>query len=155
DDAGQPKAKLVVNTNITEKKRLEAQFLRAQRMESIGTLAGGIAHDINNILTPILMGVDILRADMAREQPALLLDQMESCAHRGADMVKQILSFARGMGGRRVHFHLKHVINEIERMLTGTLPKSIEMHTEIARDLLMISGDATQLSQMLMNLCVN
>jgi PAS domain S-box-containing protein len=155
DDAGRPKAKLVVNTNITEKKKLEAQFLRAQRVESIGTLAGGIAHDINNILTPILMGVDILRTDLPRAQQLALLSQMESCAQRGADMVKQILSFARGIGGRRVSFQLKHVIREIERLLSGTFPKSIDLSAEIARDLWLICGDATQLSQMLMNLCVN
>jgi two-component system sensor kinase len=155
DDAGQPKARLVVNTNITEKKKLEAQFLRAQRMESIGTLAGGIAHDINNILTPILMGVDMLKVDLPRPQQVAMLDQMSRCALRGADMVKQILSFARGVGGQRVQFQVKHIIQEIERMLQGTFPKSIDIQISVAKDLLPICGDATQLSQMLMNLCVN
>ena len=61
DEQGQPKSILVINTDITEKKRMESQFLRAQRMESIGTLAGGIAHDLNNVLSPILMAIDMLQ----------------------------------------------------------------------------------------------
>jgi PAS domain S-box-containing protein len=155
DDAGRPRARLVVNTDITEKKKLEAQFLRAQRLESLGTLAGGIAHDLNNILTPIVMGVDMLRMNLAETQRSTILRQVESCAQRGAEMVKQILSFARGAGGQRVHFQVRRVVLEIEKMLTGTLPKSIEIRTVVPRDLLMVCGDVTQLSQLLMNLCVN
>src|SRR5207247_10532115 len=94
DDNGLPKSKLIVNTDITEKKKLEAQFLRAQRMDSLGTLAGGIAHDINNVLTPIMMAVDLLKMELPAEQRKSLLTELEASARRGADMVKQILSFA-------------------------------------------------------------
>src|SRR5207249_12051285 len=101
DDNGLPKSKLIVNTDITEKKKLEAQFLRAQRMDSLGTLAGGIAHDINNVLTPILMSIDLLKQDLPPDTRRSILDELAIGAQRGADMVKRILSFARGSDGQR------------------------------------------------------
>jgi two-component system sensor kinase len=155
DDNGLPRSKLVVNTDVTEKKKLEAQFLRAQRMESLGTLAGGIAHDINNVLTPIVMAVDLLKMELADESSQAILADLQKSAQRGAEMVKQILSFARGVDGQRVPLQIKHVIHEIDKMLQRTLPKSIEIHTAVARDLWPVLGDATQLYQMLMNLSVN
>jgi PAS domain S-box-containing protein len=156
DAAGRPQAFLVVSTDVTEKRKLEAQFLRAQRMESIGKLAGGIAHDINNVLTPILMSIDLLRRrDLPEEQRLGLLAGMEASAERGADMVKQILSFARGVEGQRILLQPRHVAREIEKMLGRTFPKSIDLVTSLPRDLWLVNGDATQLYQMLMNLCVN
>jgi two-component system sensor kinase len=155
DDAGRPRSKLVVNTDVTEKRKLEAQFLRSQRMESLGTLAGGIAHDINNVLTPIMMAVDLLKLDLPQDQRQTLLEDLQASAQRGADMVKQILSFARGVEGKRVPLQLRHVVKEIEKILHRTLPKSIDLRTAAARDLWLVCGDATQLYQMLMNLCVN
>jgi two-component system sensor kinase len=155
DEAGRPKSRLVVNTDITEKKKLEAQFLRSQRMESLGTLAGGIAHDINNVLTPIMMAVDLLKLDLPEDQRRALLADLQTGALRGADMVKQILSFARGVDGKRVPLQLKHVVHEVEKMLQRTLPKSIDIRTAMAKDLWVVVGDPTQLHQMLMNLCVN
>jgi two-component system sensor kinase len=155
DEAGRPKSRLIVNTNITEKKKIEARFLRAQRMESIGTLAGGIAHDLNNVLTPILMGVDLLRLPLPEAEREALLGSLESSAERGADMVRQILSFARGVEGQRVMVQLKHLIRDLEKVLTSTLPKSIAVETDLPGDLWVIQGDATQIYQVLMNLCVN
>jgi two-component system sensor kinase len=155
DDAGNPKCRLIVNTDVTEKKKLETQFLRAQRMESIGTLAGGIAHDINNVLTPIMMSVDLLKMDLPADQRATLLDELSASAQRGADMVKQILSFARGVEGERVQLQLRHIVGEIDKMLQRTLPKGIEMRSSLPRDLWPLPGDPTQLYQLVMNLCVN
>ena len=155
DDAGQPRARLVVSTDVTEKKELEAQFLRAQRMESIGTLAGGIAHDINNVLTPILMGVGLLRLGLAPGEQEAVLGDLEASAQRSADMVKQILMFARGVEGQRVLLRLKHVLVELERMARRTFPKSLDVTLDLPEDLWSVQGDATQLYQMLMNLCVN
>ncbi len=155
NDAGQPKAKLVVNTDITEKKKLEAQFFRAQRLESVGTLAGGIAHDINNVLVPIMMSVDFLKRDIPAAQRLAILNDLEISAQRGADMVKQILSFARGVEGKKGLVHLKHVVGEMANMVKRTFPKSIDFRSDLPRDLWLISGDATQLYQMVMNLCVN
>jgi len=155
DDDGQPKCLLVVNSDVTEKKRLEAQYLRAQRMESIGTLAAGIAHDLNNVLTPIMMGVDLLRSPLPETARQSVLASLQASAERGAGMVKQVLSFARGVEGRRVELQPRHVLREIVKMLRQTLPKGIDVKTAWPDDLWAITGDATQLHQVLMNLCVN
>jgi len=155
DDQGQPTAILVINTDITEKKRMEAQFLRAQRMESIGTLAGGIAHDLNNVLSPILMAIDMLQLKTTDEASRKWLDVLRTNAERGGNMVRQVLSFARGVEGERVALQPKHLIKEIVKILRETLPKSIEISLDIPNDLKIVSADATQLHQVLMNLCVN
>ncbi len=155
DAQGNPKSILSINSDITEKKKLEAQFLRAQRLESIGTLASGIAHDLNNILSPILMGTQILQMKLKDEQSHRLITLMESNAQRGAEMVKQVLSFAKGVSGRRVILQPKHLIREIVRIAEETFPKSIHIEQQLADDLWTVIGDATQLHQVLLNLCVN
>jgi PAS domain S-box-containing protein len=155
DERGQPKSILIINTDTTEKKRMEAQFLRAQRMESIGTLAGGIAHDLNNVLSPILMAIDMLQLKTTDESSRKWLDVMRTNAERGGNMVRQVLSFARGVEGERVALQPKHLIKEIVKILKETLPKSIEINFQLPPDLWIISADATQMHQVLMNLCVN
>jgi signal transduction histidine kinase len=155
DEKGQPTSILVINTDVTEKKRMEAQFHRAQRMESIGTLAGGIAHVLNNVLSPILMAIDMLQLKAVDEGSRKWLDVLRTNAERGGDMVRQVLSFARGVEGERVALQPKHLIKEIVKILRETLPKSIEISFQIPNDLWIISADATQMHQVLMNLCVN
>jgi two-component system cell cycle sensor histidine kinase/response regulator CckA len=155
DEQGRAKNILAINTDITEKKKMDAQLFRAQRMESIGTLAGGIAHDLNNILSPIVMGVQLLKMKVTDSDSQSFLTTMETSAARGAEMVKQILSFARGTEGQRQPLHLKHVVKDIAKMVEHTFPKSIELQTSISTDLWPISADPTQLHQVLMNLCVN
>jgi len=155
DEQGQPNSILVINTDITEKKRMESQFLRAQRMESIGTLAGGIAHDLNNVLSPILMAIDMLQLKTTDEASKKWLDVLRTNAERGGDMVRQVLSFARGVEGERVALQPKHLVKEIVKILRETLPKSLEISFQIPNDLWIISADATQMHQVLMNLCVN
>jgi len=155
DEAGNPKSILVVNTDITEKKQLEAQFLRAQRMESIGTLASGIAHDLNNILTPILMAVQLLELQLRDERSMRLLPILKNNAKRGAELVKQVLSFGRGIQGQRTIVQVRHLISEIRHIAKETFPKFIEFSNDIPQNLWTVSGDATQLHQVLMNLCVN
>ncbi len=147
---------IVVNSrDITEKKKLEAQFLRTQRMESIGTLAGGIAHDLNNVLAPILLSLDMIRDMNPDEKSQKLVDTLEASANRGAELIKQVLSFARGIEGDRTVVQLKHLIREIEKIILETFPRSIDIVTNVPRDLRTVSGDATQLHQVMMNLCVN
>jgi two-component system, cell cycle sensor histidine kinase and response regulator CckA len=155
DEQGHPKSILIINTDITEKKRMESQFLRAQRMESIGTLAGGIAHDLNNVLSPILMAIDMLQLRVNDESSGKWFEVMRTNAERGASMVRQVLSFARGVEGERVALQPKHLIKEIVKILRETLPKSIEINFQVPNDLWVISADATQMHQVLMNLCVN
>lgn len=155
DDQGAPTSILVINTDITEKKRMEGQFLRAQRMESIGTLAGGIAHDLNNVLSPILMAIDMLQLKATDDSSKKWLEVLRTNAERGGNMVRQVLSFARGVEGERLALQPKHLIKEIVKILRETLPKSIELTYHVPDDLSIISADATQIHQVLMNLCVN
>ncbi len=145
----------VIIRDISEKKRLEAQFLRAQRMESIGTLAGGIAHDLNNVLSPILTAVELLQMRFSDESSQRLLNILHTNAVRGSEMIKQVLSFARGVEGEYALLQPTHLIKEIVKILVDTLPKNIEITFSIQPDLWNVSGDATQLHQVLMNLCVN
>ncbi len=155
DERGEPKSILIINTDITAKKQIEAQFLRTQRMESIGALAGGIAHDLNNSLTPVLMAFSVIRQELVNQNTRKLLDIAQASAQRGVDMVKQILSFSRGVGGEHAQLQLRHLINEIVRLVEDTFPRSIQIQSKVAPDLWPMNGNATQLHQVLLNLCVN
>jgi PAS domain S-box-containing protein len=154
DAAGQATI-LTIDTDITERRSLEQQFLRAQRMESIGTLAGGIAHDLNNLLAPITMSIELLRQNEPNPRSQLLIDNIERSARRGAALIKQVLSFARGMEGSRVVLQLRHVLREIEGIIANTFPREITLRVEAPGDLWPVVGDPTQLNQVLLNLCVN
>lgn len=153
--SGEPKYLITVVDDVTERKLLEEKFFRAQRLESIGTLAGGIAHDLNNILAPIVMGVDLLKITATDAMAQAVIQTISGSAQRGRDIVKQVLSFARGVEGARVAVHLGHVILEVEDIILTTFPKSIACHTHIPKDLWLVRGDPTQLNQVLLNLCVN
>lgn len=158
DEAGKPVRMLGIHIDITEKKQFEAQFLQAQRLENLGTLASGIAHDLNNILTPILTITQLLPLKLTNlsEKNQQMLTILETSARRGADLVKQILSFAQGVEGKRIPLQMRQLILEINKILHETFfNKSIEIHTNIAPDLWLVSADVTQLHQVLMNLCVN
>jgi PAS domain S-box-containing protein len=155
DDKGRAKSILAENTEITQKKQLETQFLRTQRLESIGTLAGGIAHDLNNVLAPILMSVQLLERKLSDSQHLRLLKTLENNAQRGANLIKQLLSFARGIEGKRTSIQVKYLITEIEQIIRETFPKSIQLTVNIQQDLGFVCGDTTQLHQVLMNLVVN
>ncbi|OKH22624.1 hybrid sensor histidine kinase/response regulator [Hydrococcus rivularis NIES-593] len=158
DEAGQPKSILTVDTDITEKKSLESQILRAQRLESLGTLASGIAHDLNNILTPILTTAQLLPLKLPDldERSLQLLKLLEGSAKRGADLVKQILSFARGVEGKRAVVQVGHLLWEVVKIAKSTFPKSIEIEADIpTHELGTVLADATHLHQVFMNLIVN
>jgi two-component system cell cycle sensor histidine kinase/response regulator CckA len=155
NSAGFPRARLVINTDISRQKELETHLRRTQRMESLGTLASGIAHDLNNILSPILMAVEMLRMHASGAKDRQMLGVLESSVHRGSDIVHQMLAFARGSEGQLVPLHLKHVIREIETILSETFPKNIAITTDVPRDLPLVMGDATRIHQVLINLCVN
>ncbi len=141
--------------DITEKKRLESQLLRAQRMESIGTLASGIAHDINNVLTPIMLSQELLQEKQTDEESKRMLNTIKKSAQRGADLMKQMLSITQGVESERNAFQITHFISEIMQIAKETFPRNIEIKTDIPKDLWTIQGDATQLHQVITNLCVN
>ncbi|MGG6238365.1 response regulator [Nodosilinea sp. AN01ver1] len=157
DDDDQPQFILIVSTDITAKKQLEAQFFRAQRMESIGTLASGIAHDLNNILTPVLTTAQLLQMKPSNldERSLHMLQVLETNARRGAEIIKQVLSFARGAEGNDTVLQVGHLIREIQQIIRETFPKSIELEVDVPGELWTISGNPTQIHQVLMNLCVN
>jgi len=142
--------------DLTEQKKLEAQYLRAQRMESIGTLAGGIAHDLNNVLAPILMSIELLKLDSGDDpRRSKILDTIHVSSRRGADLVRQVLSFARGLGGQRVPIRLRHLVDDLQGIIRETFPRNIRIVTETAEGLWPVMGDPTQLHQVLLNLTVN
>jgi PAS domain S-box-containing protein len=155
NDDGTPRSVLGINTDITEQKKLEKHVLRTQRLESIGTLASGVAHDLNNILVPILMAVPVLRGDPSPEESENFLSTIESSAQRGADIVKQVLTFARGAAGDRVLLQPIYVIEEIAKIAKETFPKTVRVRTNYADDVRLVEGDPTQLHQVLLNLCLN
>lgn len=149
-------ARLVMANDITERKKLERQFLRAQRMESVGTLAGGIAHDLNNLLSPVLMGVDLLtHHNPDPESRKRILESIDKSARRGASLINQVLSFARGVEGARIPLKLGSIVREVESIVSNTFPKNIHLSTQIEPKLHRVEGDPTQLTQVLLNLCVN
>lgn len=139
--------------DISERKQMESHSLRTQRLESIGTLAGGVAHDLNNALAPIMMIVDLLRKK--NPDSAEMLDTVYASAKRGADMVKQLLTFARGVEGERLLIQPAHILKDLRKIIISTFPKNIEVVTNFGTDLWPIQGDSTQLHQVLLNLCVN
>ena len=155
DEQKQPKSVLIINTDLTETKKLESQFLRAQRLESIGTLASGIAHDLNNILAPILMSVGFLRKTNGDPETESFLNIIETSAERGASIVKQVLTFARGVDGDRLKLEPDRIVDELVAIMAQTFPKDLDIQTDVRAALWSISADATQLHQVLLNLCVN
>ena len=141
--------------DISEKKRLEAQFFRAQRMESIGTLAGGIAHDLNNVLAPIMMAVEFLKRQVHDPDGVEVLDTLETSAQRAADLVRQVLSFARGVEGKRVRIDAATVLRDLETIVRDTFPKHIAFALNLCEAPWPVLGDPTQLHQVFTNLSVN
>ena len=152
---GTPLSVLFINTDVTEQKDLETQLLRAQRLESIGTLASGVAHDLNNILTPILTSAAILKADPLQKDLPTLASMDEESALRGASVVKQVLSFARGIEGKRVVIKASHLVDEMVDIARTAFPKSIEFTSRCPDDLWSVTCDPTQLRQVLLTLSVN
>lgn len=144
---------VAIQRDITERQNNERRALRSQRLESLGTLAGGVAHDLNNALAPIMMGVEMIRAKYPKESK--IVDMFETSAHRGADMVRQLLSFAKGAEGERVSVEPGRMVKELENMMKGSFPKNIQITVQCAPGLPTVLGDATQLHQVILNLCVN
>ena len=146
---------IAVKQDITERKQIEENLLRTQRMESLGTLAAGVAHDLNNILTPIILSADMLRAAEQADARECFIATIEKCAQRGANVVNQVLTFARGAKGERTSLQLHRLVSDVEKMMHETFPKNIAITTSVPTELWQIKGDPTQIHQVLLNLCIN
>ena len=155
DDKGRIDGFLTVATDVTTIKSLERQLLRTQRLESVGSLASGIAHDLNNVLAPIRMALNMFRGKLHDPDSVRTLESLEGCVDRGANLIKHVLTFARGVEGERAPVQLRHLVKETENVVSQTMPKSVAMAIDLPRDLWPVSADATQLHQVLMNLVLN
>ena len=155
DSSGQVFRVVGAAQDITERKSLEAQFLRAQRLEAVGTLAGGVAHDLNNILAPVLMVTGLVRDNLTNPRDQELMTMVENSAKRGAAIIRQLLTFSRGVEGARISVQLRHLIKDMAHLMQETFPRNIEIRQAAPADLWTVTADATQMHQVLMNLCVN
>jgi two-component system, cell cycle sensor histidine kinase and response regulator CckA len=143
--------------DITNRKSTETMLRRTERLESLGTLASGIAHDLNNMLTPIIGVAQLLPLKFPNidDQTKRLLQLLDQSAHRGADLVKQILSFSSGVEGKLTNTQVSGVLLEIQKIIQQTFPKNIELSINLPPDSWLIAADETLLHQVFMNLCVN
>jgi len=155
DAAGQPRARLNFFSDISATKLLEERFLHAQRLEGIGMLAAGIAHDLNNVLSPIMFAAPLLRGSLSAPADLKILATLEQSAARGAGLVKQILGFAHRTSGGFRPTQVSHLLQDIVNLMEQTFPKSIRLESNLPPDLWQVLGDATQIHQVLLNLCVN
>jgi PAS domain S-box-containing protein len=155
DERGEIAHFIAIQQDITERKQLEAQFLQSQRMEAIGTLAGGVAHDLNNILSPMLMVSGVLEDRLSDENDREILAMLQREARRGAEIIKQLLTFSRGLAGERALIQPRHIVKEMMTMLRETFPREIDLQQHVPSDLWTVIADATQVHQILLNLCVN
>ncbi|HEX2855061.1 MAG TPA: PAS domain S-box protein [Opitutaceae bacterium] len=155
DSEGHPRSILMIDTDVTEKKKLESQLLRADRMDSIGMLAGGVAHDLNNVLAPILMAADLLRLGSRDPADGRLLENIERSALHGTALVRQLLTFARGGEGERAEVKLGPLVEDVQKLLRQSLPRNIELRIDCAGVNRSIHADATQIKQVILNLALN
>lgn len=153
--AGEINYWVAVQRDVTEKRELQAQLLQAQRLEGIGLLASGIAHDLNNVLAPVLMGCDFLRTQVTTEDASEFIGLVEASAQRGAGLVRQILSFGRGLTGASATLDPRHIVEEVAHMAEATFPKRIAIVADAPVGLWHVGADPTQLHQVVLNLCIN
>jgi PAS domain S-box-containing protein len=152
---GGPQKILTICHDVTAQKEMEARYLRAQRQQTLGTLSGGVAHDLNNILAPFLVGLPLIRAEISNPEVQQLVSMMETSVQRGADIVKQLLLFGRGSAPQRVPLGMDRPVREVEKIIRETFPKNLVLRTSWSESLWPVLGDPTQIYQALLNICVN
>ena len=155
DEQGRSKSLLIISSDITEHKQLEEQFLRSQRLDSLGVLVSGIAHDLNNTLVPIMVGIEVLQGGKQSADGMAMLQTMKTSARRSAEMIKQMLAFARGGDTHKIIVQADRLVKEMGKIISDTFPKSIQCRSRVAQDSWPVLGQPTQLYQVLLNLCVN
>jgi len=154
DQGGRPGG-MAFARDITARRALETRVLRSQRLESLGQLAGGIAHDLNNVLQPVFMGIEQLRASSRDPAAIETLDLMRASAERGSTVVRQVLTFARGTPGERKVIDPAPIVREVETLGRETFPRNITIQSHVEPGLAAVEADGGQVHQALLNLCVN
>ncbi len=155
DAAGRPLRVMGTHTDITDRKELEGQLLHSQRLEAVGTLASGVAHDLNNILTPMLMASGLLREKLSDPKDRELMARLDDGGRRGAAIVRQLLDFSRNLAQDRVPLNPRPMLQEMAQLMRATFPKEIFIAEAIAPGSDLVEVEPNQLHQVLMNLCVN
>ncbi len=140
---------------VTERKRLESLVLRMQRQESLSRLSSGIAHDLNNVLAPIMMAGDLLRTATLTDAERECVEMIRTSSERGADMVRQLLTYSRGVDGHRAPLNPGAIVRDVARMVAETFPKDIQVRLNVPTESWPVAADRTQLHQVVLNLCVN
>jgi nitrogen-specific signal transduction histidine kinase/CheY-like chemotaxis protein len=154
-NGGPPGARSKHSRSSAEKKKAEEEFLRAQRLESIGMLASGIAHDLNNVLAPIILSAPVLREHVTNPDDLRIITSLEKSAERGINLVRQILAFAQGVGGGRQLIEVRHLVSDSFNVIGETFPKNIRLEDRVPTELWPVMADPTQVHQVILNLCVN
>ena len=149
--------RLVVSVrDVTERKRLEAEVQRTQKMDTVGMLAGGVAHDFNNVLTGIQSAAALARLDLAVDHSAQTdLAEIERQCQRAGALVRQLLAFAKRQPLAQRSLSLNQVVLDVESLLRRVIGEPVKLETQLAEEPWTVSGDPAQLEQVLMNLCVN
>lgn len=146
---------LIVNTDITARRKLETRFIKTQRMESIALLTGGIAHDLQNILAPVAMSIGLLRDELKDQTSLTVLRAVEESAESGLQLVKNILTYGKGIVGDRVSVDLSDVLHQVLSIIENGLSPTIVVNKEISEEGWCVRGDKSQLKQVFLNICVN
>src|SRR5690606_24755849 len=155
DAEGRSHRVLCIKTDVTQQRRVQAELMRVQRMESLGTLAGGFAHELNNTLAPVVMGIEALQGVHCVDEVREVLDLIEQGATRATELVGQVLAFARGMDGERQPIDIAQLVASVDQMVRDTFPSNVAITTTVAPHLWTVVGDRTQYRQALLNLCTN
>lgn len=155
-DAGGRQMITVSIRDVTARKLIEAQLAQAQKMEALGTLAGGVAHDLNNTLVPILVFTQLAAASLPEASPdRQYLETVIEAGNRAKDLVEQILTFSRSDTTERTPMDLTRAVGEALKMLRAGISPTIDLRAEVPSEPLPVLGNATQIHQVVMNLCTN
>jgi len=145
----------VTNTDISEKRSLQKQLLRMQRVDSMGSLSSGIIHDLNNVFSMFLMATKVLKKTADDTKRDLVLQMLEKGVKRGIGMMGQMLSFVKGEEGETVEVKLKPIILELKNLMSQTMTDKIDFDVQIEKNIFNVWGNPVQLHQVILNLCTN
>lgn len=151
----QPTQWLVICEDITEKKQFQTHIMRVQRMQSMGVLASGIAHDINNILAMFFMAFHTLKKQNLDENGKKVLDMMENSTRQGVQLTRQLMDFVKGVDKEKETVDIEKIAQDVMGLFQQTLPQIVSIQSSVGAELFSVSGYGNQIQQILLNLCVN